>query len=276
MKEIFQNIGFSNGIYSKVSEIKVPIENLAIGRGYAAYEFFRINNGKPFYLDRHLERFFNSLNYLKFGIEYSRDNVIDIVNQIITLNEIPNFYLKIYAIPQNTLSHSIAAWFYIVPAQIPLFDNGIYLNGGSLIMKEYQRFLPEAKSNNYIASVFWQSEMDEVKAIDVLFIWNNQVFESSRGNIFIVKQGIIYTPAKNILKGITRSIVLDLLQKYNMPYEIKDISVDELFNADEVFLTSTVKRIMPIVKISNKIIKDGKPGIISLRISEMYNNLFLK
>jgi branched-subunit amino acid aminotransferase/4-amino-4-deoxychorismate lyase len=267
------NIGFNNGIYSKVSEINVPIDNLAIGRAYAAYEFFRVNKGKPFYLDRHLDRFFNSLKSLKYGIVYSRDDLKEIVDQLIVKNQSINYFLKIYAIPQNVANPSKPAWLYIIPAELTPFNNKMYQNGTSLLMKEYSRFLPEAKSNNYIASVFWQTEIEAIQAVDVLFVYNNQVFESSRGNIFIVKNGKVYTPDENILKGVTRSIVIDLMDEENIPYSIQAVSTNELLDANEVFLTSTTKLIMPIIKINDITIGSGLPGSVTGIISKMYNGL---
>ena len=67
------------------------------------------------------------------------------------------------------------------------FNSEVYINGGSLITKEYMRFLPEAKSTNYLPLIYWASEISEVNAIDVLFYYNNTIHETSRGNIFMVK-----------------------------------------------------------------------------------------
>jgi branched-subunit amino acid aminotransferase/4-amino-4-deoxychorismate lyase len=256
-----------------VNEILVPLDNLAIGRAYAAYEFFKIIKGKAFYLDRHLDRFFTSLNILKINIKYSRPKLEKIIKDLIVKNQSGNFQMKIYAIPSNYSKDMMDAGLYIIPSKIPSFDEDIYQYGSNLLMKEYFRFLPEAKSTNYIASVFWQAEMDELKAVDVLYYHDDMVLECSRGNIFIIKNGKVYTPCENILKGITRSIVIDLMKKYKIPFSVQSISKNELVGADEVFITSTTKLIMPIVKIYNFVIGKGTPGPVTARILELYLNL---
>jgi branched-chain amino acid aminotransferase len=272
-KNMSVNIGFNNGDYCLISDIRIPLENLAIGRSYAGFDFFRINKGNAFYLDRHLARLFNTIKLLKLKIDFSEEEIKDAINQLIVKNNISNFFMKIYVIPQNSSEIPISSDLYIIPCEMPEFSNRIYENGTNLLMKEYSRFLPEAKSTNYIASIFWQEEISAIQAVDVLFYQNSLVLECSRGNVFMVKDGKVYTPAENILKGITRSIVIDLLREENIPLYLNSISIEELLKADEVFISSTTKMIIPIVKINTNTIGNGKPGNIAKRISELFLNL---
>jgi len=267
------NCGFDNGQFVPVNEILLPVDNLAIGRAYAAYEFLKINNGKAFYLDRHLDRFFNSLEILKLKVKFSKHGLESIIDELVIKNTSKNFQVKVFAIPFNLNYSSDYANLYMIPCEIPSFDIGIYKNGTNLLMKEYCRFLPEAKSTNYIASIFWQSEMEEIKAVDVLYYQDNEVLESSRGNIFMVKNGIVFTPERNILKGITRSIVIDIMDKYKIPFSVQPIDKNFLLSAKEVFITSTTKLIMPIIKINENVIGSGIPGLVTGIISKYYNNL---
>lgn len=262
---------YKNGKYIALNKITMPANNLAIERAYAVYEFFRVNNGKAFYLDRHLKRFYNSLEFLNIRINHAISEIEEVVNQLIVKNSLTDFFIKIYAVPEHYPDKNKLAGLYILPTEMPVFAQEIYRSGTALLMKDYLRFLPEAKSTNYIASVFWHSEMNSIKAIDILFVHNNQALECSRGNIFIVKSGMINTPDAKILKGITRSIVLDIIEERKMPYSLKSISTDELFAADEIFITSTTKKIMPIVRIGNQVIGKGIPGAVTLKISEDYN-----
>jgi branched-chain amino acid aminotransferase len=264
--------GFNNGKITDLDEITISVDNLAMGRAYAVYEFFRINNGIPFYLERHLDRFFRSLQILHFEIAYNRTELQDIVKQLININQCRNFFIRMYAIP-DYMGMKSPSKLFLLPQEMPGFPEEHYQIGSVLLMREYTRFLPDAKSTNYIASVFWKPEMDAIGAIDVLFFNNGHILESSRGNIFIVKNGNVFTPGENILKGITRSIVLDLMKEIKIPYSVEKISMENLFNADEVFITSTTKLVMPIVKIEDRIIDGGSPGKVSKLILKAYQNL---
>jgi branched-chain amino acid aminotransferase len=267
--------GFNNGKLCPINEIRIPVDNLAIARAYAVYEFFKIIGGKAFYLERHLDRLFNSLKLLNFNIAYTRKELEDIIIQLVKENGTGNFQMKIYAIPMNLAFDQCPSNIYIIPCQDPPFSPDIYLKGANLLMKEYCRFIPKAKSTNYIASVFWQAEMDEMNAVDVLYYKDDAVLESSRGNIFIVKGNQVFTSSENILHGITRSIVLDLMDASGISYTIRTIGRNELTEADEVFITSTTKLIMPIVKINHLTIGKGIPGPVSTQISNMYLNLLV-
>jgi len=266
-------IGFNNGKYCPLKELMIPIDNLAIGRSYAAYEFFKIIKGNAFYLNRHLDRFFNSINKLKLHINYTKKEIEYIVNQLIVKNSCSDFQMEVYAIPMNLKNDPFNSNLFILPCIRPAFDIEIYESGANLLMKEYLRFLPEAKSTNYIASVFWEAEIKEMNAVDVLYYHDDVVLECSRGNIFVVKNGKVFTPDEEILRGVTRSIVIDLMSNSGIHYSLQPITKVELLAADEVFISSTNKLIMPIVKINNFEIGKGIPGPITERISELYMKL---
>jgi branched-subunit amino acid aminotransferase/4-amino-4-deoxychorismate lyase len=263
-------ISFLNGTFENIEKVQTPIDSLAVNRAYAAYEFLRINQSKPFYLERHLDRFFRTLEIMRLSIAFQRNEIEQIITDLIEKNGASDFYLKLFAIPETSHKQINQAAFYITPFQFKDYPDEMYQNGANLIMKEYSRFLPEAKTTNYVASAYWQYEMDSKNAIDVLYFSGNEVFETSRGNLFLVKGNNIYTPDKQILKGITRSIVIDLVKdKYILSEQA--ISVRDIFWADEVFITSTTKRIMPVVNINNSEIGNGKVGKISKDLLLLYN-----
>ncbi len=263
-------IAFNNGIFDDISKIQIPVDSLAVNRAYGAYEFLRISRAKPFYLERHLNRFFKTLEIMRLSISFQRNDIEQIIAGFTERNNLSDFYLKLFAIPETSNKFINQAAFYITPFQFKDYPDEMYQEGANLIMKEYARFLPEAKTTNYGASAYWQNEIDEKHAIDVLYYTGNEVYETSRGNLFIVKGNNIYTPDKRILKGITRSIVFDLIKNQ---YSISEqaLSIKDIFWANEVFITSTTKKIMPIVKINNSEIGNGKVGVVSRKILMLYN-----
>ncbi|MFN8256096.1 MAG: aminotransferase class IV [Bacteroidales bacterium] len=266
--------GFNNGSFTHPDQIITSIDSLAVNRAYAAYEFLRIKNGKPFYFDRHMARFFKTLELMRLTITFGLKEIEIAIAELAEKNNMQNGYLKFFAIPASSNQLLNPAAFYIIPFHYPDYSDETYLTGSNLLMKEYARFLPEAKTTNYVASAYWQYEMDQKNAIDVLYFTGNEVFETSRGNLFIAKGNEIYTPDRQILKGITRSIVSDLA-KDRFKISEQAISVRDLFWADEVFITSTTKKIMPIVQINNAEIGKGVPGPVSKALLEKYNELLV-
>ncbi len=267
--------GFFNNAFLTIDEIKITVDNLAVNRGYGAFDFFEIKNKKMFYGTRHIKRFLNTIKIMKLFIEYSRDEIIDIVQNIIKQNNTDNFYVKLFALPTKT-NHDAETpcSLIIIPAEAPVYDSILYKQGAKLISKEYTRFLPEAKSTNYLPLVYWYDEMAHQKAVDILFCTESKISEASRSNIFYVKGDKFYTPGKGILKGITRSIVFDILKKNHFQLIEKETGYNELVSSDEIFLTSATKKIMPIVNIDNKVIGKGDPGEKTKEIMTAFNDLY--
>lgn len=269
-----QITGFNNGEFTDVSNITIPVDNICVNRGYGVFDFFGIINNKPFYPERHLDRFFNSINMLRLTIKYTPEEVSSLISETIRRNNLTDYYIKLFAIPLNPeVAQNLDCGFFIIPLLVEIFGKEVYETGISIITKEYLRFLPEAKSTNYFPLVFWTHEIKANNAVDVLYYHNNIITETSRGNIFIVKNGYVTTPSKNILKGITRSVVIDIFKQKQVSFTENQITLDELYNADEVFLTSTTKKILPIVKIDDKVIGDGKVGKTTNRLITDFKQL---
>jgi D-alanine transaminase/branched-chain amino acid aminotransferase len=265
-------IGFFNGSYLQAEDIKIPVDNLAVNRGYGAFDFFGITNNKSFFGDRHIKRFLNTINLMKLYIKYTESELVEIIENLIQKNSNTDFYLKLFALPTQIIHQpETPSSIIIIPAEVPSYDQNLYSNGAKLISKEYNRFLPEAKTTNYLPMVYWYNEMLQHEAIDVLYKNNKHIRETSRGNIFCVKNNKFLTPSKDILAGITRSLVLELLNDKKLPVFETEITYDELVSSDEVFLSSTTKKIMPIVSIDNLQIGDGKPGKLTNDLSDTFN-----
>ena len=138
--------------------------------------------------------------------------------------------------------------------------------GVKIITHDYVRDLPAAKTINYSMGIWLIDKIKEQKAYDVLYHQNNIVSEFPRCNFFVVKKdNTVVTPVDNVLHGITRKNIVRLAgSRYKVETGI--VTLEDIYLAKEAFLTSTTKRIVPIVAIDNTIIGDGKPGTISLSL----------
>lgn len=260
-------IGFFQNQYKKVSDVSLPITSTTINRSYAAFEFFTLVNGKPFYLDRHLKRLYNTLKILRITIDFDEKQLHFIIQQLLDKNQHNDISYKIFVIPEPDNFYEIFHGDLFIFPVLNVSKEQIYpKTGAKLLLKAYQRFLPEAKTTNYTAYMYWEHEVLQKKAIDVLYFNNTTIRETSRSNIFIVKDEIIYTPLADVLMGVTRSITIDLIRKNKYRLVEKEISLEELFLADEVFITSTTREITPITQLENTLINELKIGKITQQL----------
>jgi branched-subunit amino acid aminotransferase/4-amino-4-deoxychorismate lyase len=122
---------------------------------------------------------------------------------------------------------------------------------------EHQRELAEIKSINYAKPISVLAQLRASDADDVLYVSGEQITESSRSNIFIIKNGVLITPDTGVLRGITRKRILQFAPKL-MPVEVRAVTISEVLEADEVFMTGSTKRIAPITQIDNKMFESGQ------------------
>ncbi|PTN04786.1 D-alanine transaminase/branched-chain amino acid aminotransferase [Mangrovibacterium marinum] len=266
-------IGFNNGSYEPVATIGVPVTSLSINRGYGAFEFFEITGGRPFYGERHLARFRRSMQILNLKTDFD-DQLEAVVAEVIRLSELQHAYLKLYALPHElNCNGRRQAALYVFPTEMPLFDPMLYKEGAKLVTHCHQRFLPEAKSTNYLPGQFWMDQEADPRVADVLYHNGRTVQESSRGNIFAVKDGAVITPAKDVLQGITRGLVLEMLPAMGILHTEAELSLELLYGADELFVSSTTKHILPVTQVDDKHIGSGKPGPVTCQIREQFMRL---
>lgn len=262
-----------NGGMIEYKKANVSIADLAIQRGYGIFDFFRIEGGHWIFSEYYLDRFFNSMKLSGFIFPYTREEVHDMVIGVVKKNKAPNSYIKMIVTGGNSLNGFEPAEipnFIIINSPIKLWDKDLFKKGANLISDEYMRPFPLVKSTNYFNAVRLYPKMKKYKAVDVLYHHEKKVHETSRANIFMIKGDKIFTPKKEILQGITRKRFLKAVKKkYEIAY--KAFSFKKLLKADEAFITSTTKDIMPIVRIDKHKIGKGKTGNVSKELIKLFN-----
>ena len=258
-------IAFINGQFIEEQKACLHISDLAIQRGYGVFDYCRTNNNIPVYIDDHIDRFIHSATIMHLALPTSKEELVTHIDQIIKKNKIPQSGIRMLL----TGGYSPDSYELIQPnliiLQHPLllppagnFDKGI-----KVITHEYVREFPQAKTINYSMGIWLQRKIKEMDAVDVLYHKQGDVSEFPRSNFFIVtKEDVVVTPEKNILSGITRKKILDLASK-SFAVEERIVTLNDVKIAREAFMTSTTKRILPIVQVDNAIIGDGKPGDIA-------------
>ncbi|GAB3204580.1 branched-subunit amino acid aminotransferase/4-amino-4-deoxychorismate lyase [Pontibacter aydingkolensis] len=259
---------FVNGDFVPAQQAFLHISDLAIQRGYGVFDFFKADKHKPLFLNDYLERFYNSASLMYLPVPYTKDELRQILQKLISLNNLEESGVKMILTGGYSENGFDPAAPNLIIQQQPLVlpSKEKVKKGISIITHEYLRDLPIVKSINYTTGIRLLHHMREQNAEEVLYFNSGIITEFPRCNFFIVTEdNTLVTPAHNILKGITRKNVMALAAKKYKVVE-RDITLQEVKQAKETFLTSTTKRILPIVKIDGEVIGTGKPGPITLEL----------
>ena len=256
---------YTRGEIRPLEKAFLHVSDLAIQRGYGVFDYFKISNGHPFFLDDYLDRFYQSASVMRLEVPHTRDVLKSIIYQLIEKNNLPESGIKMIL----TGGYSTDGYQPREPNLI-ISQQGLTMpgkeqtdNGVKIITHEYVRDFPLAKTINYTMGIWLSKAVTEEKAYDVLYTLNNVVSEFPRCNFFIVtKEGTVVTPSHNVLGGVTRMNVLALARKHYRAEE-GTVTLDDVRNAREAFLTSTTKRIVPIVQMNDHLIGNGTPGSVT-------------
>lgn len=251
--------GYINDTLIDCDNAQLSAYDLGLNRAYAVFDFFRIVNGKFRFFEDHLERFINSIQLSNIPNPYTKDELLKKITELQNINKIKHGFIRI------TLTAGTSSNFGTISSPTLIILSGIltvnspsnYTEGIKLICKKYQRGFPNIKNTDYFFPQMLHQELKEANATDVLY-HTDYVTETSRANVFCVKDGKVATPKTNVLKGITRKKLLEMEPSISL----LNMTLEELYNADEVFITSTSKELMPVVQIDDKLIGNGKVGTI--------------
>ena len=242
------------------NKIKISPFDAGFLRAYGIFEVVRTYKSKPVELDKHINRLIINSKILKINHSYNKNKIEKAVLEVISKNKFKESELRIiltggvsknpFYFPENTL--------LIIATKFVPFNEKYYQNGAYLGLKEYQRELPEVKTLNYSLAISYLKEFKN--CLEVLYYKNNCLLETTFANFFIIKNNELITPKSGILKGITRETVLNLALQAGFKVQEREVKLQELKQADEAFITSTIKGILPIVKVSQFEIGSGKVG----------------
>ena len=261
-----------------ITSDKLLVSGYDIGllRGYAVYDGITTHNKKPFYLSAHLDRFRKSSLRLGLKIPLTDAAITKIIETLIKKNGFHRANLRLILSGGETIAgleyRASRPTFFIIAEKWNPLPKHLYEKGGKLITENHLRFMPETKTTHYITAVKLQSKRKKAKAVEILFVSNGEVLECSTSNIFMFIGDVLVTPQDNILLGITRRAVLDIAEKH-FKIEERTITMAELMKASEIFVTSSFKDIVPIVKIDRKIVGGGRVGKNTRKLMKLFSEL---
>ena len=270
---------YLNGKFVPANEAVVSVYDHGFLYGDGVFEGIRVYGGRVFKLKEHIARLYTSAKAIAMEIPMEQEQFIENVLQVVRMNEVVDGYIRI------TISRGVGLGLdprvckkptiVITTDTLSLYPEEMYRNGlevttVSTRVPSPQSIEPRIKSlGKYICNIMAKIEANRVNAGEGLMLnMEGYVAEATGDNIFIIKDGRIYTPPSSagILEGITRNTVIGLAKESGYEVTEKMMTLFDVYTADECFLTGTAAEVIPAVNVDGRRIGDGKPGEITNKL----------
>lgn len=261
---------YLNGSWVTEDNAKISIMDLSVLRGFGIFDFLRTYGKKPFMLDAHIDRFFNSARLMGMLAVHSKEVIADIVTQGIKKNDFEQTNIKLIQTGGVSLDGFTPAeiqTFFVYFYEFHEYPEEQYTQGVALCTSSLMRQLPEAKTINYAASITEVVKAQKQGFEDILHTdKDGNIFEGTRSNFYGIKNNTIITANEGILKGITRKVILEIANESGMQIDYRFVSKAELPELDEAFISSSSHEIVPVVRIDSSHIGDGRVGPLTKQL----------
>ncbi len=277
---------YLDGQFYEKDEAKISVFDHGLLYGDGVFEGIRFYRGRVFRLEEHIRRLFDSARAICLTVPIDAATLIEAVLETIRQNELRDGYVRL-VVTRGTGDLGLnpllcpRATVIIIAAKITLYPDEMYRNGLSVVTCATRRIAhgalsPMVKSLNYLNNVLAKIESQQAGAGEGLML-NEQgyVAECTGDNIFTVRDGRITTPpiSSGALAGVTREVVIKLAATVGIPVAEPEMTRYDIFTADECFLTGTAAEVIPVVKLDSRVIGNGAPGPVTLRLIQQFHQL---
>ena len=274
---------YIDGKYYPKSEAKISVFDHGLLYGDGVFEGIRAYEGCVFKLDEHIDRLYESAKSIELIIPLSKTEFKNAILSTLKRNKLKDAYIRVVitrgigTLGLNPTLCPKPSMIIIADYLAPLFEGK---NATAIIASTRRNSVtainPMIKSLNYLNNILARIEANKASVNEAIMLNQNEtICEGTGDNLFIIKAGVLITPppAAAILLGITRQTVLDLAKDEGITIVERSITVHELYNADEAFLTGTAAEIAPLVNVDGKVIGTGEPGPITKHLIKQFKNL---
>lgn len=277
-----------------IGQANISVMDHGVLYGDGVFEGIRSYGGKVLKLKTHLDRFFESAKAIRMDVPYSLEELTDAIRQTLDANSRVDAYIRLAA-TRGVGSMGLNPFLsptptvFVVTCDLKmypqeLYDQGMKVITSSVVRNHTAALSPRIKSNNYLNNILAKIEAIDAGCLEAVML-NTQgnVAECTGDNIFIAKNGKLYTPPLHagILEGITRNIVIDLARDAGLEVLETDITKHDLYTADEMFLTGTGAEVIAVTEIDNRKIgpstaggdAQGKPGPLTVKLNQAFRDM---
>ena len=278
-------VNINGTLYAK-EDARISVYDHGLLYGDGVFEGMRSYGGKVFRLEQHLQRLWESAKAIWLEIPVTQEALAAAVAETLSANDIQDGYIRLVVTrgagtlgldPNRTSDPQVI----IITDHITLYPDEYYQNGLKIVTVTTRRNHPDAlspriKSLNYLNNILAKIEGLQAGCVEALMLnHRDEVAECTGDNIFLVKSGCLITPATDagILEGITRQAVIDLAQEAGMEVREPTIQLDDVYQADECFLTGSAAEVVPVVQVDDCQIGTGIPGPVTCDLMKRFREL---
>lgn len=269
------SVCYLDGIFLPLVDASVSVLDRGFIFGDGVYEVIPVFSGHTFRLNEHLQRLANSLQAVHIKNPQSLQGWTDLIHQLIRKNEAghQSIYLQVtrgVAPRDHTFPEEIKPTVFIMCNPLP--DTNTVKPVSAIVLEDPRWDSCHIKATSLLPNVLLRQQARVMGAYEAILIRAGRLTEGAASNVFVVSDGVVRTPPKSqeLLPGITRDLVVDLLHKHEIPCEEVKISEPELRDADEIWLTSSTKEIVPVTQLDGKPVGTGEPGAVWQRTVAIY------
>ncbi|MCG2225259.1 D-amino-acid transaminase [Staphylococcus epidermidis] len=267
---------FINGEFVNEEDVKVSYEDRGYVFGDGIYEYIRAYDGKLFTVKEHFERFLRSAEEIGLDLNFTIEELIELVRRLLKENNVVNGGIYIQAtrgaaprnhsFPTPPVKPVIMAFTKSYDRPYEELEQGVY----AITTEDIRWLRCDIKSLNLLGNVLAKEYAVKYNAAEAIQHRSDIVTEGASSNVYAIKDGVIYThPVNNfILNGITRRVIKWIAEDEQIPFKEETFTVEFLKNADEVIISSTSAEVMPITKIDGENVKDGQVGTITRQLQQ--------
>ncbi|MBI3343329.1 MAG: D-amino acid aminotransferase [Gammaproteobacteria bacterium] len=274
---------YLNGEFLPLDQAKVSVLDRGFIFGDGVYEVIPVYGGQLFRLNQHLQRLDHSLAGIRLDNPLAYDQWNSILEELVERNATEVYgdqsvYLQVtrgvakrdHAFPKGVAPTVFAMSNPLAPLPASLASEGV----AAITLDDIRWRYCNIKAITLLPNILLRQQALDANAAEAILISNGEVTEGAASNLFIVKDNILITPPKGprLLPGITRDLILELAETHGIACREGAIRENELREADEVWLTSSAKEILPVTRLDGKAVSGGKPGQLWARVISLYQD----
>jgi len=279
---------YLDGAFVPKEEAKVSVFDHGLLYGDGVFEGIRAYNGRVFRLDEHLDRLYDSARTIALEVPLSKAEMAEAICEVLRRNNLRDAYIRPIVTrgigdlgldprkcERPTVVIIAVEWGAMYG---DLYEKGLCAVTVSIRRTPAESLPPNVKSLNYLNNILAKIEAN-YRGVDeaIFFDTNGYISEGSGDNIFVVKNGAIITPPTlNNLRGITRTVALEIAASMGITLLERNLGYYDLYTADEVFVTGTAAEVAPIREIDGRVIGNGKPGPVTRQLMAAFKTVTQK
>ena len=272
---------YLNGEFLPLSETRISVMDRGFLFGDGVYEVIPVYGGRLFRLEHHLKRLQNSLDAIRISNPLAPAEWHLMLTKLVESNDAEDqaVYLQVTRGVAEKRDHAFPAdvtptLFAMSTPMAESVDIDAIPGVSAVTLEDIRWNLCNVKAITLLPNVLLRQQAIDGGGTEAILIKNGLAIEGAASNVFIVSNGLLITPPNgpSLLPGITRDLVIELAANHAIPFREADITEQQLFNAEEIWLTSSTREISPVIQLNDRVISAGKPGPLWRRMMNLYQD----